>query len=116
MRIERADAWLRAGKITEAIAEIAELVNSSDVSRWVAADWYNAACLYSVAASKIEDKRQEYADRAMQLLQKAVQAGWMDVAHLGRDTDLDVLREREDYKKLLAELQAKPTTNPSVKP
>jgi hypothetical protein len=41
----------------------------------------------------------------MELLQKAVQAGYKDVAHMKMDTDLDALREREDFKKLLAELE-----------
>ncbi len=47
------------------------------------------------------------ADRAMQWLQKAVQAGYKDAAHMKKDTDLDPLREREDFKKLVAELEKK---------
>ena len=43
----------------------------------------------------------------MELLAKAVQAGYQDAAHMKKDTDLDPLREREDFKKLLAELEAK---------
>ena len=47
------------------------------------------------------------ADRAMELLAKAVQAGYKDVAHMKKDTDLDPLRDRDDFKKLIAELEAK---------
>jgi hypothetical protein len=43
----------------------------------------------------------------MELLQKAVQAGFKDAAHMAKDTDLDPLREREDFKKLLTELEQK---------
>ena len=43
----------------------------------------------------------------MQWLQKAVQAGYKDAAHMKKDTDLDSLRDRDDFKKLLAELEAK---------
>ena len=46
------------------------------------------------------------ADRAMQWLHKAVQAGYKDAAHMKKDPDLDPLRGREDFKKLLAELEA----------
>ena len=45
------------------------------------------------------------ADRAMQWLHKAVQAGYKDAAHMKKDPDLDPLRERADFKKLLAELE-----------
>ena len=47
------------------------------------------------------------ADSAMVCLQKAVQAGWKDAARVKKDTDLDPLREREDFKKLIAELEKK---------
>ena len=43
----------------------------------------------------------------MELLAKAVQAGYQDAAHMKKDTDLDPLREREDFKTLLAELVQK---------
>ena len=42
----------------------------------------------------------------MDLLQKAVKAGYKDAAHMKKDPDLDPLRAREDFKKLLAELEA----------
>ena len=33
-------------------------------------------------------------------------AGYKDAAHMKQDKDLDALRDREDFKKLLAGLQA----------
>jgi serine/threonine protein kinase/tetratricopeptide (TPR) repeat protein len=102
-RASRATAQVSAGRVAEAVAEVAELTQSS---KWNAGQWYDFACVYAVASGKIADKKQEYADRAMELLRKAVQAGWKDAAHMAKDSDLDPLRDREDFKKLMAELQA----------
>jgi eukaryotic-like serine/threonine-protein kinase len=49
----------------------------------------------------------EEADRAMAWLHKTVAAGYRDPEHMQQDKDLEALREREDFKKLLADLQAK---------
>jgi tetratricopeptide (TPR) repeat protein len=79
---------------------------------------YDAACFRGVTAAVIlEDANTEAADAArlareqgdlaMDWLHKAVAAGFTDVDHLQQDSDLDALREREDFKKLLAELEAK---------
>ena len=59
-----------------------------------------------MASGKSAGKKQEYADRAMELLQKAVKAGFKYPAHMKQDKDLDALRDREDFKKLVAELGA----------
>jgi hypothetical protein len=69
--------------------------------------WYDFACVYALASGKAADKKQEYADRAMQLLREAVKAGFNDAAHMAKDKDLDGLRPRDDFKKLLESL-AKP--------
>lgn len=45
-------------------------------------------------------------DRMMEWLQKAVQAGYKDAANIMKHTNLDALRPREDFKKLIAELEA----------
>jgi hypothetical protein len=50
---------------------------------------------------------QAAADKAMEVLRRAVAAGFRDVAHMRTDTDLDALRGREDFKKLMAELETK---------
>ena len=47
---------------------------------------------------------QFYGDQAMAMLRTAVAKGFKDAAHMKKDKDLDALREREDFKKLLAEL------------
>ena len=102
-RAGRATTKLRAGQAAEAMAEVAQLTKLPDGT---ADQWYSFARFHAVASGKLADKKAEYADRAMELLQQAVNAGYKDAAHMKKDTDLDPLREREDFKKLLAELEA----------
>jgi hypothetical protein len=54
----------------------------SQSSNWSADDWYNFACIYAVAAGKSAAKKQEYGDRAMELLKKAAKAGYRDAAEM----------------------------------
>jgi serine/threonine protein kinase len=93
-----------------ATAEMWEKLN-----RKTEVSFYNAACFRAVTASVQANipgtdairLAKEDADKAMQWLHKAVQAGYKDVDHMKKDTDLDPLREREDFKKLIAELEKK---------
>jgi tetratricopeptide (TPR) repeat protein len=101
-RERRATSRLQAGMVAEAVAEVAELTKTPNGN---AGQWYNFACVYAVASGKIADKKAEYAGRAMELLQKAVKAGWKDAAHIKKDTDLAPLRGRGDFQKLLADLE-----------
>ncbi len=43
----------------------------------------------------------------MELLRNAVKAGWNDAAQMEKDTDLDAIRGRDDFKKLIEELARK---------
>jgi tetratricopeptide (TPR) repeat protein len=103
-RVRRAASRVQAGQAAEAVADVAELTK---LATWNAGQWYDFACVYALAGGKIADKKQEYADRAMQLLHQAVKAGWKDAAHMKKDTDLDSLRQREDFKKLMQALENK---------
>src|SRR5262249_26485495 len=75
---------------------------------------YNTACcrgLTAAAQAQAEGPAparpaKDEADRAMALLTKAVASGWRDASHLRQDADLDSLRDREDFRKLLADLEA----------
>jgi hypothetical protein len=49
----------------------------------------------------------EDADRAMAWLTKAVAAGFTNADRLRMDADLDFLRDRDDFQKLVAELEGK---------
>ena len=53
-----------------------------------------------------------HADQAMALLRKAVDAGFRDIHDYRTEGALDPLREREDFKKLLAELEQKSAAKP----
>jgi serine/threonine protein kinase len=76
---------------------------------------YSAGCWRAVTAAVLrqtdpspEAVRQADmdADRAVAWLKQAVQAGWNDTWQTARDRDLDILRDRADFKKLLADLEA----------
>ncbi len=67
--------------------------------------YYNLACLSSLAIGKEPMKIQEHGDRAVLLLQQAIAAGYNDAAHIEKDSDFDAIRDRPDFKKLLADLK-----------
>jgi serine/threonine protein kinase/tetratricopeptide (TPR) repeat protein len=94
-------AQVSTGHVAEGVAEVADLAKSSN---WDPITWYNFACVYAAAAGKSPQKKQEYGDRAMDLLNKAVQAGYRNAAEMKRDTDLASLHDREDFKKLVGKL------------
>ena len=54
-----------------------------------------------------EESAQFYTDAALKLLRDAVSKGYKDVAHMKKDTDLDPLRQRDDFQELVAELEGK---------
>jgi tetratricopeptide (TPR) repeat protein len=111
-RAGRANSQAQAGQVAEAVAEIEELTKQSqdgtpDSPKWNANQWYDFACVCAVASGKLVDKKQEYADRAMRSLHQAVKAGYKNAAHMAKDADLDPLRDRDDFKKMLADLHAR---------
>jgi serine/threonine protein kinase len=97
-----------------ATAERWEKLNRGD-----AESLYLAACLRAATAAVLQKEptpgadatrvANEEADRAMAWLKQAVAAGYRDTAHLKADPVLDALRDREDFQKLVAELEANPT-------
>ncbi len=113
LRAARAGARLQIGQVDEAVTEVAELAKNPSGD---ALSWYNFACVYAIASGKMADKKQEYADRAMDLLRNAVKAGWSDAAHMAKDPDLDSIRGREDFKKLIEELAEKSPAKPEQEP
>jgi hypothetical protein len=103
LRAGRISSRVQTGHVLEAIADVEELTKSSN---WNYVQWYDFACAYAVAAGKYSDKKQVYGDRAIQLLRIAVKNGWKEAAHMAKDSDMDALRQREDFKKLIAEMEA----------
>ena len=76
---------------------------------------YNAACYRAVTAQVVHasDKSPAgaraalaEADRAMAWLKQAIAAGYDNVALMKQDSDLEALRDRAEFRKLLAELEA----------
>jgi eukaryotic-like serine/threonine-protein kinase len=65
---------------------------------------YNIACCNALMIPKSADRNKQ-AELAMECLKKAVAAGYKDLALIKKDTDLNSLRSREDFKKLLAKLE-----------
>jgi tetratricopeptide (TPR) repeat protein len=113
IRLQRALSLARAGQHAKAVAEANSLVEAQDVT---AAMHYNLACVCALSSAAIKDDaklQDQYGARSVELLRQAVAKGYKDVAHMKLDRDLDALREREDFKKLLAELE---TASSSGKP
>jgi hypothetical protein len=75
---------------------------------------YDAACVYALAAAALGDDSQEaesHAAKAVALLIRAQATGFFQeaarIAHMKEDTDLDALRPREDFQRLVQELEKK---------
>jgi serine/threonine-protein kinase len=118
----RVRALARAGRHAEAAAT-ADRLHDRDPKG--PQDLYNAACAYALCVTAVapgkppeqlsaEEKaaRERYAARAIAVLREAVGKGYNDPAHMKKDKDLDPLRGRDDFKKLLGELEAKAKAAP----
>src|SRR5262249_31993199 len=97
-------------KVAEAVADAEALTKDTAAPVDLL---YDAACICSLAAAAVKDdaKQQEmYAARALALLRRAQAAGYFKdrklIEHMKKDADLDTLRQREDVKRFVAELQA----------
>jgi hypothetical protein len=68
-------------------------------------------CIPIVAEHEKLDEQQRkraaqfYGDAAMTLLRDAISKGYKDVARMKEDTDLDPVRKRDDFQKLVRELE-----------
>jgi tetratricopeptide (TPR) repeat protein len=77
---------------------------------------YNAACVFAICAGKIKDRDSVaatgYATQAIALLRRAQAGGlFKDAKRLGqmeKDHDLDPLRERTDFKKVIEDAKTSP--------
>jgi serine/threonine protein kinase/Flp pilus assembly protein TadD len=103
-RVYRALSKVNAGQVVEAVAEVSEL---RKLDGWPPDLLYNFVRVCSVASDKVEREKQNYADLAVELLQAAVKAGWKEYTFMKKDAALAPLHGREDFQKLLAELEAK---------
>ncbi len=75
-------------------------------------DLYNVACCHAALAGAAADpgsgvpaaECRAEADRAMDILRRAITGGFRQLAHMQTDTDLDPLRAREDFQLLMMDL------------
>jgi serine/threonine-protein kinase len=111
---QKADQLARQGDHAAASAAVQPLVEAKQSS---GSTLYDAACIYSLcsaaarkdgmlATAERDKLAEQYASRALDLLRQAIQKGYKDTEHMKKDKDLDALRDREDFKKLVAELEA----------
>ena len=61
--------------------------------------YYDAACLYSRMGKKKE---------ALAFLEKSLKNGYRRFSHMERDEDLDLIRNTEEYKRLIAQYNTRP--------
>jgi hypothetical protein len=108
----RATTLVRAGDHAAATAAARRLVDREGVPGTLV---YAAAAVHAVASVEVgKDKAlaqaererlaERYAVAAVALLRGLVQAGFRDAEHLRRNPDLEPLRGRKDFQKLLREL------------
>jgi len=67
---------------------------------------YNLACVEALLGDNLE--------KSIEYLQEAVAAGWSDVDHIKKDTDLDRLRSLDSYKALVASLEADSSSDEEI--
>jgi tetratricopeptide (TPR) repeat protein/predicted Ser/Thr protein kinase len=95
----RALAWEALKDYEAAIrdfAKVIDLLPQGDEWRADAAYWI--ACLYA---------RRRDSSQALDWLEKAVEMGWKDVAHLEKDPDLESLRGEKRYRQLVEKMKEK---------
>jgi serine/threonine-protein kinase len=101
--MRHADSLARTGAPDQALQivehELPALKNNDEAL-------YNAACVFSLASVKSPTAaREQRAARAVELLRQAIAKGYKNVARLKTNRQLDPLRNRDDFKKLMQELK-----------
>ena len=84
-------AYLGLGDYEKAIAVVDTIIARDSTSN---GPYYNAACVYSRMGNK---------EKALEYLRKAIELGYRHFGHIGRDTDLDNIRDSEEFKELIRE-------------
>jgi tetratricopeptide (TPR) repeat protein len=114
-RIDRTTARAARGDHAEAAAEAEALALQPDLN---SAHLYDLSCTFAqssaaaggdgkLAVAECARLKQHYAGRAIDFLRRAIAGGWQNPELLKADHDMDPLRARDDFRKLLADLEAK---------
>ena len=101
---QRAVCLAHTGAFPKAHAAVKEVLSGKRITSRMCYDGARTIALCAAAERDAERNRQG-TKMAMDLLQKAVNAGFKDIDSIQRDTELDPLREREDFKTLLVEVE-----------
>ena len=112
-RINRAAVLSEQGDHRRATEEVEALLRQPNLT---SLNVYNAACVFSRASAAADHDtklsptdhnrvKARYAERAMELLRQAVAKGWRHPRVIKEDPDLEPLRARKDFQKLLADLE-----------
>jgi len=113
-RAALAGLWSGTGDHARALAEVTELEKDPDL---IAGACYDLACACSLASAAIaKDPKLSPAERgasadacsarAVALLSRAVAMGYANVGGIKTDADLNAIRGRAEFKKLLRGLEA----------
>jgi tetratricopeptide (TPR) repeat protein len=98
----RALALARLGKHEAATAAADELARVPGITALLLVEVARVYALSAAAAGKDGGLRDRYGSRAVTLLRQAAQKGYRDERYLKEDSDLESLRGRPDFQKLLA--------------
>jgi hypothetical protein len=107
IRLQRAFALIRSGDYSRATAEADALAAEKGAT---ADTVYDTACVCALCAAAARGDKQRverYAFQAVELLRRAVGKGYQNAAHMKKDPDLDSVRSREDFKRLISGLEAR---------
>ncbi|HET6882644.1 MAG TPA: protein kinase [Pirellulales bacterium] len=107
---------LQLGEHADAAREATKM---AELSFEPARDHYDAACYLARCVplatkdTTLSDAErvalaEDYSRRAVEQLERAIAAGYNDFDHLGRDRDLDALRDRHEFRKLLGDSDVAP--------
>jgi tetratricopeptide (TPR) repeat protein len=108
-RVERAIALAYLKDHAKAAAEADAVAREGNLPAFLIRDAAAVFAVCSVAAREDAKLSEQYAARAVALLRRAFEKNYKAIAtDIRRDKNLDVLRSREDFKKLLTEWEAKP--------
>jgi tetratricopeptide (TPR) repeat protein len=107
-QLKRAKTLARLGDHVRASAEVQALINAPATD---GETLYESVCVYSLALGKLpttETKQaEEYANRAVELLNRAQTAGYFNdpeaLAEMDKDEDLQALRQRPEFQKWRAQ-------------
>jgi len=95
LRIQIGNGFLEEGKHERALREYRKAIEVEPKNKIA---WYNVACAYSLMKKTA---------KAVDALRKAIEFGYDDVDWLKKDTDLDPIRQADQYKALVKQLEEK---------